>query len=161
VAEVQLCRAEAEGDGLPPICMQCGAPATTKVPKKYSNDSVELLPPAGPEAGLIGCLLFPLWLVIAIIKLISWSTAVTMTVRTPLCHKHSHGWFTWLSLEAKSITEERIVLCGVSEAFANAWNRRTVTEPAPAGGLVKVRCRGCQALNDERAKFCDQCGAAI
>jgi hypothetical protein len=26
---------------------------------------------------------------------------------------------------------------------------------------VKVRCRGCQALNDERAKFCDQCGATV
>jgi hypothetical protein len=26
---------------------------------------------------------------------------------------------------------------------------------------VKVRCRGCQALNDEHAKFCDQCGAAV
>ena len=26
---------------------------------------------------------------------------------------------------------------------------------------VKVRCRACQALNDEAAKFCNQCGAAL
>jgi hypothetical protein len=26
---------------------------------------------------------------------------------------------------------------------------------------VKIRCRGCRELNDERAKFCDQCGAAL
>ncbi len=26
---------------------------------------------------------------------------------------------------------------------------------------VKVRCRKCQALNDETAKFCDQCGAPM
>jgi hypothetical protein len=30
--------------------------------------------------------------------------------------------------------------------------------PAPQ---IKVRCRRCQALNDEAAKFCNQCGAAI
>ena len=27
--------------------------------------------------------------------------------------------------------------------------------------VVKVRCRQCQALNDEAAKFCNQCGAAL
>ena len=26
---------------------------------------------------------------------------------------------------------------------------------------VMVRCRGCKALNDEGAKFCDQCGAEL
>jgi hypothetical protein len=26
---------------------------------------------------------------------------------------------------------------------------------------VKIRCPGCRELNDERAKFCDQCGAAL
>jgi rRNA maturation endonuclease Nob1 len=26
---------------------------------------------------------------------------------------------------------------------------------------VKVRCQKCQGLNDETAKFCNQCGAAI
>lgn len=30
--------------------------------------------------------------------------------------------------------------------------------PAP---VVKVRCRGCAALNDEHAKFCNQCGAMM
>jgi hypothetical protein len=26
---------------------------------------------------------------------------------------------------------------------------------------IKVRCQKCQALNDETAKYCDQCGSAI
>ena len=30
-----------------------------------------------------------------------------------------------------------------------------------ASPLVKVRCRKCAALNDESAKFCNQCSAAI
>src|SRR5262245_46829149 len=32
---------------------------------------------------------------------------------------------------------------------------------APALPLVKVRCRACSALNDEAAKFCNQCGGAL
>jgi hypothetical protein len=27
--------------------------------------------------------------------------------------------------------------------------------------VVKVRCRACQTLNDETAKFCNQCGGAM
>jgi len=27
--------------------------------------------------------------------------------------------------------------------------------------VIQIRCTKCQALNDEAAKFCDQCGAAI
>jgi hypothetical protein len=141
--------------------MQRGEPATTVAPKKYSADSVQLLPPIGPEAGLFACLLFPLWLVIALIKLVSWSTARTMSVRTPLCHRHAHGWFTWSTLKAKSIVGEEIVLGGASEEFAQAWHRRPATERSRAGGLINVRCRGCQALNAESAKFCSQCGATI
>lgn len=26
---------------------------------------------------------------------------------------------------------------------------------------IKIRCRNCQALNDETAKFCNQCGATV
>ncbi|QEL15284.1 hypothetical protein [Limnoglobus roseus] len=32
---------------------------------------------------------------------------------------------------------------------------------SPAEPTVKVRCRACRALNDEAAKFCDQCGKAM
>jgi hypothetical protein len=32
-------------------------------------------------------------------------------------------------------------------------------EPAPPE--IKVRCKKCQALNDETAKFCNQCGSPI
>lgn len=34
----------------------------------------------------------------------------------------------------------------------------TASEPQE---IVKVRCRACKALNDEQAKFCDQCGAPL
>ena len=27
--------------------------------------------------------------------------------------------------------------------------------------VVKVRCRKCKTLNDENAKFCDECGEAL
>ena len=33
--------------------------------------------------------------------------------------------------------------------------------PPPAEPIVKVRCRACGALNDEAAKFCNQCGTAV
>lgn len=33
-------------------------------------------------------------------------------------------------------------------------------EEAPTQ-IIKVRCRACQALNDETAKYCNQCGQAI
>lgn len=33
------------------------------------------------------------------------------------------------------------------------------TTPPPT--VVKIRCRQCDALNDEEAKFCNQCGAAL
>lgn len=32
---------------------------------------------------------------------------------------------------------------------------------APSEPVVKVRCPACKALNDEHAKFCNQCGAAL
>lgn len=31
----------------------------------------------------------------------------------------------------------------------------------PSPPVVKVRCRACSALNDEQAKFCNQCSAAM
>lgn len=27
--------------------------------------------------------------------------------------------------------------------------------------VIKIRCQHCRALNDEQAKFCDQCGSAV
>jgi len=40
---------------------------------------------------------------------------------------------------------------------------KKLDEPAqaPPPPAVKVRCRACNALNDEHAKFCNQCGAAL
>ena len=38
---------------------------------------------------------------------------------------------------------------------------RLAAAPAQPATQVKVRCRQCAALNDEEARFCDQCGAAL
>lgn len=32
---------------------------------------------------------------------------------------------------------------------------------APSPPQIKIRCRNCQALNDETAKFCNQCGTQV
>ncbi len=40
-------------------------------------------------------------------------------------------------------------------------DRLAAPPPAAVPPAVKVRCRQCQALNDETAKFCNQCGAAV
>ena len=40
---------------------------------------------------------------------------------------------------------------------------KKLDEPAgpPPEPVVKVRCRECNALNDEHARFCNQCGKAV
>lgn len=35
------------------------------------------------------------------------------------------------------------------------------SQPQSGGTAVKIRCRSCQALNDDSMKFCGQCGATI
>jgi hypothetical protein len=155
MAELQLSRAVADAGRLPRICMQCREPATDEVLKKYSTDQVDLPPPAPEPIGRI------LWPILGVAKLISWSTATAIHVRMPLCHKHAHGWFTWSTLEAKAITEENITLTGVSDRFVQAWELEVPIQQLGNQGNIKVRCRKCRALNNETAKFCDQCGAAI
>ncbi|QEL16061.1 hypothetical protein [Limnoglobus roseus] len=52
---------------------------------------------------------------------------------------------------------------GVNAAFVGAIlsqigrGRRNFREQA----IVKMRCQGCSALNDEAAKYCGQCGQAV
>jgi len=38
---------------------------------------------------------------------------------------------------------------------------KVVDQLQPAEQQIKVRCRSCKALNDENAKFCDQCGESL
>jgi hypothetical protein len=156
MAELRLSRADAQGGRLPRICMQCGAPATDEAARKYTTDQVHVPPPPDEP---VGCLM--VWPILGLLKLFSASNARTMTVHTPLCHRHAHGWFTWNTLEAKEITDEQIVLTGVSDVFVLAWEDRRPAEPPKPGEVVRVRCRSCAALNDESAKFCNQCGNAL
>ncbi len=111
MAEVHISRIDAEKGGrLPAICMKCGAPAITEVTTKYSTDPN----PLPPEA----------WIILKLVRLITWSSAKKMAVQTPLCHKHAHQWITWSEPTAKSITDDSIVLEGVSEQFAEAWRKQ-------------------------------------
>jgi hypothetical protein len=48
---------------------------------------------------------------------------------------------------------------GVVNQVAEHLEREDHTEEPRE--VVKVRCRACQALNDEQAKFCNQCGAPL
>ena len=45
--------------------------------------------------------------------------------------------------------------------LADALDEAGLTKKADAPLVVKVRCRGCAALNDEHAKFCNQCGKPV
>jgi hypothetical protein len=155
MAEVEFSREEAGSGRLPRVCMKCGAPATEVIDRNYTTDHVDAVPP--PDA--VGCLI--LGPILGLLKIISMSNAKTMTVQTPVCDKHAKGWFTKANFTAMSITDERIKLTGVSEEFAKAWQQQRLKASPRESGLIKIRCRGCQALNDESAKFCNQCGAVI
>jgi hypothetical protein len=155
MAEVEFTREEAQSDWLPNLCMKCGEAATVVKDKHYTTDQVHAAPP--PDA--VGCLI--LGPILGLAKLISWSSAKTMTVKTPLCEKHAKGWFTAANFTAKTITDERITLTGVSDQFAAAWNQERGRTRSKGNEVIKIRCRSCQSLNDESAKFCNQCVAEI
>lgn len=155
MAEAEFTHEDALSGDLPSLCMKCGQPATAWVDKDYTTDQVHAFPP--PDA--LGCLI--LGPILGLLKLFSWSAAKTMTVRTPLCEKHSKGWFTAASFTAKTITDDRITLTGVSDQFAAAWNEQRRLNRSNGNEVIKIRCRNCQALNDESAKFCSQCGKEI
>ena len=48
----------------------------------------------------------------------------------------------------------------LADALDEAGLAKKADAPAPPP-VVKVRCRGCAALNDEHAKFCNQCGQPV
>ena len=60
---------------------------------------------------------------------------------------------------AGGMTDDTLSEVGVVKAVEQALTRNA-DEPEQRE-VVKVRCRSCQSLNDEDAKFCDQCGAAL
>ncbi|WP_439629313.1 hypothetical protein [Gemmata sp.] len=48
----------------------------------------------------------------------------------------------------------------LADALDETGLAKQTDTPAPPP-VVKVRCRGCAALNDEHAKFCNQCGQPV
>ncbi len=60
---------------------------------------------------------------------------------------------------AGGMADDTLSEIGVVKAVENALNRDS--DASQQREVVKVRCRSCQSLNDEDAKFCDQCGAAL
>lgn len=57
-------------------------------------------------------------------------------------------------------TLQEVGLAKKAENFLDAVTNREATTTPPVEA-IKIRCRACRALNDEQAKFCDQCGAAL
>ncbi len=58
----------------------------------------------------------------------------------------------WSRLQG-GVIQDALSEVDVVKKLEDAWNH-----PKPQ---IKVRCGKCQALNDEAAKFCNQCGATI
>ena len=94
--------------------MQCGAPATTTVKKKFTAAPI---PDPIPVDNIVGWLFLPIW---AFFALLIAATRKTIVVRTPLCHKHAHGWFLCSTLNTKTLTNDRLTLSGVSDKFVAA-----------------------------------------
>lgn len=57
-------------------------------------------------------------------------------------------------------TLQEVGLAKKAEDFLDSMANGT-SAGTPPSEVVKIRCRSCQALNDEQAKFCDQCGAVL
>lgn len=165
MADVYLTRGEAERAGrLPPVCMQCGAPAVTTETKTFSdfNDP----PPADP----VGCLFLLLWFPVDYLFLfLARALRTERTVAAPLCERHSRVWFSGTSFQLKSVVDGGLWLTGVSGRFAQALEEHRAATgfdphaPAETTALpqIQIRCRSCRALNDETARFCNWCGAAL
>ena len=49
----------------------------------------------------------------------------------------------------------------VNDAASEIDAVKNLQKPADPPPVVKVRCRRCQALNDEAARFCNQCAASL
>jgi ribosomal protein L40E len=60
---------------------------------------------------------------------------------------------------AGGMTNDALSEIGIVKAVKKALTQGS-SEPEQRE-VIKVRCRSCQALNEEQAKFCGQCGAAL
>jgi hypothetical protein len=61
--------------------------------------------------------------------------------------------FNYMAGETKDSVRE------LAAAAAEGWRSSEADDEEPE--KVKVRCMKCRALNDDAAKFCNQCGAQI
>jgi hypothetical protein len=62
---------------------------------------------------------------------------------------------------AGGMTNDALDEIDLAKKLGKKLDEPTRPAAAPPEPAVKVRCRVCKALNDEHAKFCNQCGAAI
>jgi hypothetical protein len=124
MAKIHLSRFDAERKGrLPPTCIRCGRPATAEVVRQFG----------APRADFDNLLVFrPFRSILGILWLfagLSWmanlfrTSARGMMVRLPFCDLHKPGWFRGIGIRAASMTDEAIVLGGVSEEFVTALAR--------------------------------------
>jgi hypothetical protein len=100
---------------------------------------------------LIGCLL--------IVGSIVWFVAGPETVEAAYEYVKSLKWALLCFLAGLGLVVVAFVLSpGLRQPGVSAPGMGPAPGTAPKGG---VRCRQCQAPNDEHAKFCNQCGTAV
>lgn len=49
----------------------------------------------------------------------------------------------------------------IQDALSEVDAAKSLSREGSAAAVVKVRCKSCQALNDESSQFCGQCGARL
>jgi hypothetical protein len=62
---------------------------------------------------------------------------------------------------AGGMTQDALSEIEVVKKLEKYLDEPAVPAAAPPEPVVKIRCRACSALNDEHAKFCNQCAAPL
>jgi hypothetical protein len=149
MAQVRLARTEAKNN-LPDICVVCGAPATVRRVRRFTWGSLWYLIVImmGVSCSIMpacGLLATDSFLVVGVISLGIISFWITMAVflisrvslRLPFCNAHNEFWAHG-TIEAREITQDRLVLFGVSQAFADAVTSQHLSAPPSQGCLSEL-----------------------
>jgi hypothetical protein len=107
---------DAERKGrLPPVCIRCGNPAAREIVRRFGRRPDDTDGLASHLNGVVGLL----WNVVGLARMLH-KTGRAVQVRLPLCARHLPGWFRRPGVWAVAITDDAIVLGGVSDGFMTA-----------------------------------------
>jgi hypothetical protein len=75
----------------------------------------------------------------------------------------THGWAgSGVLLDPRQARKDREPMNRATGGMLNdALEEVDVLKSRPTDPTIMIRCRACQAVNDETAKFCNQCGKAL